>query len=134
LAAADIRIGLIGAGGNVGDRHIPGFQKVEGVETIAVANRSLGSSRSLADQFNFPRVFGSWQELLDDEEINAVCIGTWPFMHRTLTLAALEKGKHVLTEARMANTAQEARDMLEASRGNSHLVCERELLDGNQSI
>jgi predicted dehydrogenase len=45
-------------------------------------------------------------------------------MHRTLTLAALEKGKHVLTEARMANTAQEARDMLEASRSNSHLVCQ----------
>jgi predicted dehydrogenase len=45
-------------------------------------------------------------------------------MHRTLTLVALEKGKHVLTEARMANTAQEARDMLEASRRNPHLVCQ----------
>jgi predicted dehydrogenase len=124
LAEADIRVGLIGAGGNVRNRHIPGFQKVEGLEILAVANRSLESSRSVADQFNIPRVYGSWQELLEDEEINAVCIGTWPYMHRTLTLAALEKGKHVLTEARMANTAQEARDMLEASRSNSHLVCQ----------
>jgi predicted dehydrogenase len=45
-------------------------------------------------------------------------------MHRPLTLAALEKGKHVLTEARMAYTAQEARDMLEASRRHSDLVCQ----------
>jgi predicted dehydrogenase len=124
LAEADIRVGLIGAGGNVRNRHIPGFRKVEGLEIVAVANRSLESSRSVADQFNIPRIYGCWQELLEDDEINAVCIGTWPYMHRTLTLAALEKGKHVLTEARMANTAQEARDMLEASRRNPHLVCQ----------
>ena len=43
---------------------------------------------------------------------------------RTLTLAALEKGKHVLTEARMASTAQEARDMLAAARSRPHLVCQ----------
>ena len=124
MAEEDIRVGLIGAGGNVRNRHIPGFNKVAGLEIIAVSNRSLQSSQSVADQFNIPRIYGSWQELLEDDEINAVCIGTWPYMHRSLTLAALEKGKHVLTEARMANTAQEARDMLEASRRNPHLVCQ----------
>ena len=124
MAEEDIRVGLIGAGGNVRNRHIPGFNKVAGLEIIAVANRSLQSSQSVADQFNIPRVYSSWQELLEDDDINAVCIGTWPYMHRSLTLAALEKGKHVLTEARMANTAQEARDMLEASRRNPHLVCQ----------
>ena len=45
-------------------------------------------------------------------------------MHRTLTLAALEKGKHVLTEARMASTAQEARDMLAAAHEHPGLVCQ----------
>ena len=108
----EIRVGLIGAGGNVRNRHIPGFQRVQDLSIVAVANRSLESGRVIADQFNIPQVYGDWKELLDDEGINAVCIGTWPYMHRTLTLAALEKGKHVLTEARMASTAQEARDML----------------------
>ena len=124
MADEEIRIGLIGAGGNVRERHIPGFQKVEGLEIIGVANRTLESSRSVADQFNIPKVYGSWLELLEDDNINAVCIGTWPYMHRTLTLAALEKGKHVLTEARMANTAEEARDMLDASRKRPDLVCQ----------
>ncbi|MFQ6026728.1 MAG: Gfo/Idh/MocA family protein [Dehalococcoidia bacterium] len=124
MAGAEIRVGLIGAGGNVRNRHIPGFSKVEDLEIIGVANRSLESSRAVADQFNIPRVYNNWQELLEDDDINAVCIGTWPYMHRTLTLAALEKGKHVLTEARMASTAQEARDMLEASQKNSDLVCQ----------
>ena len=87
MADEEIRVGLIGAGGNVRNRHIPGFQKVEGLEIIGVANRSLESSRSVADQFNIPRVYDDWQELLEDDDINAVCIGTWPYMHRTLTLA-----------------------------------------------
>jgi len=124
MAGEDIRVGLIGAGGNVRNRHIPGFRKVKGVEIVGVVNRSLESSQRVADQFDIPKVYNTWQELLADEAINAVCIGTWPYMHRTLTLAALERGKHVLTEARMASTAQEARDMLAASRSYSHLVCQ----------
>jgi len=108
----------------VRNRHIPGFQQVDGLEIAAVANRTLESSRSVADQFNIPQVYGGWRELLEDDSINAVCIGTWPYMHRTLTLAALDKGKHVLTEARMASTAQDARDMLDASLEHPELVCQ----------
>ena len=120
MAEEAIRVGLIGAGGNVRERHIPGFQGAEDCEIVAVANRTMESGRAVADQFNIPRVYGNWQELLEDEEINAVCIGTWPYMHRALTLAALEAGKHVLTEARMASDAAEAHDMLNASKAHPH--------------
>ena len=122
MANGEIRVGLIGAGRNTHVRHIPGFQQVSGVEISAVANRSRESGRRVADQFNIPAVYDNWRELLEDESINAVCIGTWPYMHRTMTLAALEAGKHVLCEARMAMSAQEARDMLNASRAHPQLV------------
>ncbi len=114
----EIKVGLIGAGRNTQVRHIPGFQNVSGVEISAVANRSRESGRRVADQFNIPAVYDNWRELLEDESIDAVCIGTWPYMHRTITLAALESGKHVLCEARMAMSAQEARDMLNTSQAN----------------
>jgi predicted dehydrogenase len=45
-------------------------------------------------------------------------------MHRTITLAALESGRHVLCQARMANNAAEAREMLAASERHSNLVCQ----------
>ena len=124
MADESIRVGLIGAGGNVRERHIPGFQGASDCEIVAVANRTVESGRAIADQFNIATVYGNWQELLEDESINAVCIGTWPYMHRTLTLAALEAGKHVLTEARMASTAEEAQDMLNASKAYPDLVCQ----------
>ena len=38
-----IRVGLIGAGGNVRSRHIPGFQGADDCEIVAVANRSIGN-------------------------------------------------------------------------------------------
>jgi predicted dehydrogenase len=119
-----VRLGLIGAGRNTRERHIPGFQKIPGVEIAAVANRSRESGQRVADSFNIPTVYDNWRELLDDPTIDAVCIGTWPYMHCTLTLAALDKGKHVLCEARMAANSQEAHAMLDASMTLPHLVAQ----------
>jgi predicted dehydrogenase len=119
-----VRIGLIGAGANVQDVQIPGFRRIPGVEVLAIANRSLESSRRVADQFDIPRAYAHWGELLEDEDVDAVLIGTWPYMHRTLTLEALASGKHVLCQARMANDAAEAREMFDASLRHPDLVCQ----------
>lgn len=45
----------------------------------------------------------SWEDIISDPEIDAVVIGTWPYTHHTLVLAALQNNKHVLTEARMVS-------------------------------
>jgi len=119
-----VRVGLIGAGANVQDVQIPGFRRIAGVEILAVANRSLASSQRVADQFDIPRPYAHWGELLDDDDIDAVLIGTWPYMHRTLTVESLAHGKHVLCQARMANDAAEAREMLAASQRYPDLVCQ----------
>ena len=119
-----VRVGFIGAGANARAVQIPGFKRIDGCEVVAVANRSLESSQRVADEFGIPRAYANWRELIDDDSIHAVSIGTWPYMHRTLTLTALESGKHVLCQARMTNNAQEARDMLEASLLYPDLVCQ----------
>ena len=106
MAEQVIRVGLIGAGRNTRERHLPGFQKISGVEIAAVANRSRESGQAVADSFNIPTVYDNWRDLLEDPTIDAICIGTWPYMHCTLALAALDKGKHVLCEARMARAAK----------------------------
>ncbi|HUW81672.1 MAG TPA: Gfo/Idh/MocA family oxidoreductase [Phycisphaerae bacterium] len=111
-----IRIGLIGAGGNTRSRHIPGFQAIESVEIVCVANRSAESGRKAADEFGIGRVHGHWIDVIGDTQVDAVCIGTWPHLHAATTCAALEAGKHVLCEARMAANTDEARQMLQAAQ------------------
>lgn len=119
-----IRVGIIGAGGIVTSVHVPGLRRMPGVEIVAVANRSLESSQRAARELNIPRAYADWQALLAAKDIDAVLIGTWPYMHRDITLAALDSGRHVLCQARMANDAAEARDMLAASRRRPNLVCQ----------
>ena len=120
----NLRIGFIGAGANTCQRHIPGFRAIPGVSCEMVCNRSFESSSRVAREFNIPRIGNDWREVVNDSNIDAVCIGTWPNLHAEATVTALEAGKHVLTEARMAMNSQEAEAMLEAHRQAPHLVAQ----------
>jgi predicted dehydrogenase len=119
-----IRVGFIGAGANTRKHHIPKLKAQPGVELVAVANRSKESGERVAREFGIGRVHAGWQEIVNAPDIDAVCIGTWPYMHCELTTAALAAGKHVLCEARMAMNAAEGRRMLEASRKAPALIAQ----------
>src|SRR2546425_3657382 len=119
-----IRMGFVGAGRNTRSRHIPGLQTQPGVEFVAVANRSRESGERVAKESGNRRVSDDWREVVRASDVDAVCIGTWPYTHCEMTLAALAAGKHVLCEARMAVDAAEGRRMLEASRRAPHLVAQ----------
>ena len=122
MAHRTLRVGLIGAGANTRLRHIPGLQALPDVEIVAVCNRRPTSTVAVAREFNIPHTYERWEDLIADPDIDAVVIGTWPYLHHPITLAALAAGKHVLTEARMSMNAAEAREMLAASRRHPRLV------------
>lgn len=117
-----IRIGIIGAGGIVTSRHLPGFARVEDCQVVAVHNRRRASAEAVAREWKIPHVADSAEAVLGRDDVNAVLIGTTPYMHRDLTLRALEAGKHVFCQARMARTFAEARDMAEAARRRPDLA------------
>ncbi|HXJ82205.1 MAG TPA: Gfo/Idh/MocA family oxidoreductase, partial [Candidatus Methylomirabilis sp.] len=119
-----IRVGFVGAGNNTRVRHIPGLKTQAGVEFVAVANRTKASGDAVAREFGIGRVHENWRDVVSAKDVDAVCIGTWPNMHREIAVAALEHGKHVLCEARMAMNAAEGRQMLEASRRAPGLVAQ----------
>jgi predicted dehydrogenase len=119
-----IGIGFVGAGANTRLRHLPGFAAIDGVRLVTVANRSGASSQKVADAFGIARTAPDWRAVVADPEVDAVCIGTWPYLHAEVTCAALEAGKHVLTEARMAADLDGARAMLAASRARPDRVAQ----------
>lgn len=119
-----IKVGFIGAGANTRLRHLPGFAEIDGVELALVANRSQASSQSVAEEFKIDRIASDWRAVVEDPDVDAICIGTWPYMHAEITVAALKAGKHVLTEARMASSLGEARAMLAESVAHPGLVAQ----------
>jgi predicted dehydrogenase len=124
MADKPIRVGFVGAGANTRKHHIPKLKAQPGVELVAVANRSPESGDRVAREFGIARVETDWRRVVEARDVDAICIGTWPYMHRELTVAALGAGKHVLCEARMAMNAAEGRQMLEASRKTPQLVAQ----------
>jgi len=117
-----IRVGIVGLGANTRLRHVPGLRACRDVEIIGVCNRSEESTQQAATDLGIPKTFDRWQDLVTDDDVDAVVIGTWPYLHCEVTLAALAAGKHVLTEARMARNASEARRMLMAADDHPELV------------
>ncbi|GAB2880528.1 Gfo/Idh/MocA family oxidoreductase [Uliginosibacterium flavum] len=119
-----IRVGVVGAGANTRDKHIPGLRAQPGVEVLSVVNSSRASSEKVARELSIPQVADSWRALVEDSGIDAVMIGTWPYLHCPITLAALAAGKHVLTEARIAMNAAEARQMFVAAQARPDLIAQ----------
>src|SRR5256712_9635005 len=117
-----IRVGFMGAGANTRKHHIPKLRAQPGVELVAVANRTKESGERDAREFGIPRVYDDWRDLVRAPDVDAVCIGTWPYVDCAITLVALDAGKHVLCEARMAMDAAEARRMLDGARRSPHLI------------
>ncbi|GAB4189680.1 MAG: Gfo/Idh/MocA family oxidoreductase [Phycisphaeraceae bacterium] len=117
-----IGIGFIGAGGIARQRHIPGLKAIPGVELVAVCNHSEESSRRAAQEFGFREIETDWRALIERPDVDAVFIATWPYMHCPMSIAALEAGKHVFCQARMAMNLAEAQQMLAVAQAHPELV------------
>jgi len=118
-----IGVGIIGAGGIARGVHIPGYQKLENVKVVAVAD-PVEASRDAAIELGVETAFADFREMLERDDIQVISVTTPNFMHAEATIAALEAGKHVLCEKPLAMNTQEGEAMVEAARrtGNK-LMC-----------
>ncbi|MEX0653910.1 MAG: Gfo/Idh/MocA family oxidoreductase [Phycisphaeraceae bacterium] len=117
-----IRIGFIGAGGIARNQHLPRLRRIPGVEVRVVCNRSEASSRRVAEEFEISQIESDWHTLLARDDVDAVFIGTWPYTHKAMSIAALEAGKHVFCQARMAMDLAEAKAMVAAAEAHPKQV------------
>ncbi|GGI02386.1 Gfo/Idh/MocA family protein [Egicoccus halophilus] len=117
-----LRIGVIGAGRNAREKHLPDIVADGRAELVAVANRSLESGRAVGDRFDVPEVYANWREFLERAHLDAVVIGTWPDQHVEIAIAALQAGAHVLVEARLASSLADALALRDAVRAHPQQV------------
>ena len=101
---------------------IPGAQASDQVDLVAVASRDQGRADEYARQWDIPRAFGTYEDLLADPEIEAVYISLPNTMHCDWSMRALEAGKHVLCEKPLSRHPDEVTAAFDtADRTGLHL-------------
>ncbi len=95
-----------------------GMKLAKNCELTAIAGRSMEKAERFKELYGFERAYGSYEELLEDPEIEAVYIPLPNTMHYEWTIKALRCGKHVLCEKPLAPSAGQAREMFQAAREN----------------
>lgn len=101
-----------------------GMELAENCELTAIAGRSLKKAEEFRERYGFKRAYGSYEELLEDPEIEAVYIPLPNTMHYEWTIRALKHGKHVLCEKPLAPTAREAEEMFQVAKENNVFLME----------
>lgn len=94
------------------EKVIPAIQRSQHCEVVAVASRDADRAAVTAETLGIPRSYGSYEELLADNEVEAIYNPLPNHLHREWTVAAAEAGKHILCEKPLAMTAAEAREMV----------------------
>lgn len=111
-----IKWGIIGCGDVTEKKSGPAFNKVEGSQLVAVMRRDAEKAEDYAKRHKVPRWYTDAQELINDEEVNAIYIATPPSSHAQYAIAAMQAGKPVYVEKPMASTYAECAEMLEVSQ------------------
>ncbi len=93
-------------------------------ELTAVASRDLDRAQAYADERNIPRVFGSYEAMLADPDIDVIYNPLPNSMHTEWTIKAAEAGKHVLCEKPLANTIEEVDAITDAAKKAGVVVME----------
>jgi predicted dehydrogenase len=118
-----VRWGLLSTA-NINRKVIPAIRASSRGELVAVASRDIHSARAYADRWQIPTAFGSYQEMLDADAVDAVYIALPNHLHTEWSIRALEAGVHVLCEKPFALSLDEVDAMIAASRRTGQVLAE----------
>ncbi len=113
-----IRTAVIGTG-FIGPGHIEALRRVGGVEVTAVASLDLEQARGVASRFGIPKVTSSWEEVVNDPEIDVVHNCTPNNLHFLINRAVIQAGKHIVSEKPLTMTSRESAELLSMLRNSS---------------
>lgn len=111
---APVRWGILGTAKIALEKVIPGMRGSALAQVVAIASRDLAKARAVAERLGIHRAYGSYQELIDDPDIEAIYNPLPNHLHVPWSIRAAEQGKHVLCEKPIALSAREALDLLAA--------------------
>ncbi len=116
-----VKIAVIGCGKIAQMRHLPEFASNPEAKILAVYDRTKERAEEIAEKYHC-KTFQTAEELIADEEIDAVSICVANVLHAELAIKALRAGKHVLCEKPMASTIEECEAMVQAAEESGKIL------------
>jgi predicted dehydrogenase len=116
-------MGLVGPG-FIAAHHIDAVRRLGDVDVVAIAGSSVASAEKKAREYKVDRAYGSFEELLNDSDVQVVHNTTPNYLHFPVTMAALRAGKHVISDKPLAMNPDECRQLRDAAlaAGVTHAV------------
>tara|TARA_A100001388_G_scaffold265657_1_gene238020 strand:- start:159 stop:1115 length:957 start_codon:yes stop_codon:yes gene_type:complete len=116
-----VRIGVAGANGAFGSKHLDALAQIEEVEIVAAMATTLDKADRIADKYSIPNRFDDYDQMLGLSDLDAVILATPTQIHAEQGLKAMAAGKHVLIEIPMADTLADS-EVLVAKQKETGLV------------
>ncbi len=117
------KVGIIGAGW-IADKMAEALSPLSDYCVYAIASRSLEKAAAFAERWNVQKAYGSYEEMLEDKDMDLVYIATPHSHHFPHAMLALEHGKHVLVEKAFTANAQEAEVLIRTAREKGLFITE----------
>ena len=118
-----MKLGIIGPGA-IADIVASALVKVDCIECYAVASRNLDNAKAFAEKFGFQKAYGSYEQMLQDPELELVYIATPHSHHYEQMMLCLEHGKAVICEKAFTMNAEQARKVKETAEEKGIYVAE----------
>ena len=116
-----VRIGVAGANGAFGSKHLDALAQIDEVEILAAMATTLDKANGVADKYSIPNRFDDYDQMLGLSDLDAVILATPTQIHAEQGLKAMAAGKHVLIEIPMADTLADS-EVLVAKQKETGLV------------
>lgn len=121
--SSKIRWGILSTA-KINEALLDPIRRAERSELVAVASRDLSRARAYAEKEDIPKAFGSYEELLADEDIDAIYNPLPNLLHAEWTIKAAAAGKHVLCEKPIVTSLEDFDQVEAAARDNGVTVFE----------
>lgn len=118
-----MKLGILGAGG-IASTMAKTVAEMKGVEAYAVAARDLERARVFAQKYEVKKAYGSYEEMLADDEVELVYIATPHSHHYLHAKMCLEAGKNVLCEKAFTVNAEQAQKLFDLAKEKKLLITE----------
>jgi D-xylose 1-dehydrogenase (NADP+, D-xylono-1,5-lactone-forming) len=123
MGVAAVKWGILSTA-DINRKVIPGVQASDKAELIAVASREQRRAEEYAREWEIDRAYGSYQALLDDDDVEAVYISLPNTLHCEWSIRAVEAGKHVLCEKPMSRHVGDVESAFAAAEKSGRILME----------